>query len=158
MWAGLPSQKISPSEGSQSPEMVLMVTDLPAPLSPTSAVTFPAGMLRFTLESAWTAPNALLTPRSSSSGVAASSLMLHYPLRCRRLGPDDSLRHRPRSVAERGRIGSHFTWIDTSHGAAPMTRLLSRDACGLAVVGVGAGAQLRGWYEVVFDHGRVHVL
>ena len=41
MWAGLPSHRISPSVGSQSPEMVLMVTDLPAPLSPTSAVTLP---------------------------------------------------------------------------------------------------------------------
>ena len=34
MWAGLPSQRISPSVGCQSPEIVLIVTDLPAPLSP----------------------------------------------------------------------------------------------------------------------------
>ena len=34
--------RISPSVGSQSPEMVLIVTDLPAPLSPTSAVILPA--------------------------------------------------------------------------------------------------------------------
>ena len=49
--------------------MVLIVTDLPAPLSPTRAVTIPAGTVKSTLVSAWTAPNDLLTPRSSKSGT-----------------------------------------------------------------------------------------
>src|SRR5580698_4518125 len=73
-----PSHRISPAEGGHSPEIVLIVTDLPAPLSPASAVTLPGGTLRFTPLSACTAPNALLTFRSSSSGVA--SVMLAPPV------------------------------------------------------------------------------
>src|SRR5580693_4916767 len=79
MWAGLPCQRIWPSVGCHSPEIVLIVTDLPAPLSPTSAVILPAGTERLTLSSACTAPNDLLTPRSSRSGT--SSVMWWPPSR-----------------------------------------------------------------------------
>src|SRR6516165_12812896 len=68
---GLPSQRSWPSLGSQSPEIVLTVTDLPAPLSPARAVTFPAGTSKLTSSSAWTAPNTLLTPRNSRSGPSS---------------------------------------------------------------------------------------
>src|SRR4051812_40168349 len=53
------------------PEMILISVDLPAPLSPTSATTSPAETLNWTPSSAWTAPNRLMMPCSSSSGVAA---------------------------------------------------------------------------------------
>src|SRR4051794_26083125 len=50
------------------PAMPLMSVLLPAPLSPTSAVTLPAETSRSTPRSTWTAPKLLLMPRSCSSG------------------------------------------------------------------------------------------
>src|SRR5450756_671536 len=50
--------------------MHLVRTDLPAPLSPHSAVTCPAGRSRSTPDSAWTAPKCLLIPRNLSNGSA----------------------------------------------------------------------------------------
>src|ERR1700694_4122357 len=52
------------------PAMHLVRTDLPAPLSPQSAVTCPAGRSRSTLYSAWTGPKCFSTPRSLSNGSA----------------------------------------------------------------------------------------
>src|SRR3984885_10544667 len=66
---GFPSQTISPSSGAHSPAIVLMVTDLPAPLSPASAVTLPGGISMLILVSACTGPKRLVIPRSSSSGT-----------------------------------------------------------------------------------------
>src|SRR5580704_13443538 len=63
---------MSPCVGVQSPEIVLMVTDLPAPLSPASAVILPGGTVRFTPLRACTAPKTLLTPRNSSSGGSSA--------------------------------------------------------------------------------------
>src|SRR6266536_1495466 len=63
-WTGLPFQRISPLVGSQIPEMVLISVDLPAPLSPTRAVTWPADMSRSTPASACTGPKLLPSPRS----------------------------------------------------------------------------------------------
>ena len=68
----MPSQRISPSSGGHRPEIVLIVTDLPAPLSPTSAVTLPGGNVEVDRVSACTGPNVLLTPRSSRSGSRRS--------------------------------------------------------------------------------------
>ena len=68
---GLPCQKISPPLGSQMPEIVLISVDLPAPLSPTRAVTWPAGMSRSMSVSACTGPKFLPMPRSRSSGSAS---------------------------------------------------------------------------------------
>src|ERR1019366_3020405 len=45
-WIGVPFHSSSPAVGSQIPEMVLMRVDLPAPLSPTRAVTWPSGISR----------------------------------------------------------------------------------------------------------------
>src|SRR5215212_2240855 len=58
------------------PAMVLIRVDLPAPLSPTSAVTLPGRAAKSTSVSAWTAPKRLLTPRSSSRGAPSPSGML----------------------------------------------------------------------------------
>src|SRR6202012_249497 len=68
---GLPFQRIWPASGCQIPEIVLIRGDLPAPLSPTRAVTLPAGMVRLMSLSAWTGPKFLPTPRSSSSGASS---------------------------------------------------------------------------------------
>jgi len=63
-----PFQRILPDVGGQIPEIVLIMVDLPAPLSPTSAVIFPAGTSRSTLLSACTAPKFLEMPRRVNSG------------------------------------------------------------------------------------------
>jgi hypothetical protein len=47
----------------------LIVTDLPAPLSPASAVTLPGGTSKLIRVNACTGPNRLVTPRSSNSGA-----------------------------------------------------------------------------------------
>src|SRR5262245_46000830 len=47
-----------------------MSVDLPAPLSPTSAMTSPLRISKSTSVSACTEPNDLETPRSSSRGVS----------------------------------------------------------------------------------------
>src|SRR5581483_8984089 len=52
------------------PEMVLISVVLPAPLSPTMAVTCPGGMSRSMSASARTGPKFLPTPRSLSNGPA----------------------------------------------------------------------------------------
>src|SRR5450631_39265 len=62
------------------PAMHLVSTDLPAPLSPHSAVTLPDGRSRSTWYSAWTAPKCLsssLTLRSGSvvAGAGATAAM-----------------------------------------------------------------------------------
>src|SRR6266702_6003883 len=48
--------------------MHLTIVDLPAPLSPTSAVTSPAGAVKSTSCRTWTAPKLLLSPEICSSG------------------------------------------------------------------------------------------
>ena len=68
---GLPCQMISPPLGSQMPAIVLISVDLPAPLSPTSAVTCPAGISRLMSVSACTGPKFFPMPRSRSSGSAS---------------------------------------------------------------------------------------
>src|SRR6516165_249773 len=87
---GAPSQRIWPSLGAHRPDTVLIRTDLPAPLSPASAVTLPAGTVKSTVLRAWTAPNALLSPRSSSSSVSSS--MSVPPESCRRPNTDSDVR------------------------------------------------------------------
>ena len=52
--------------------MHLISVDLPAPLSPTSAMTSPAATWKSTSKSAWTAPKLLETPRSSRTGVSVT--------------------------------------------------------------------------------------
>src|SRR5919201_5677368 len=52
------------------PAMHLISVDLPAPLSPTSAITSPSRTSKSTSVSACTEPKCLLSPRTSSVGIA----------------------------------------------------------------------------------------
>src|ERR671919_301528 len=72
---GCPSNRYSPSSIWLMPAIVLIRVDLPAPLSPTSAVTLPAWAAKSTSVRAWTAPKRLLTPRSSSRGVPSAATL-----------------------------------------------------------------------------------
>src|SRR5438046_6603707 len=58
------------------PATHLISVDLPAPLSPTSAITSPLRTSRSTSVSAWTEPNDLETPRSSSRGTSDTAAPL----------------------------------------------------------------------------------
>src|SRR5919198_1752051 len=54
------------------PATDLLSVDLPAPLSPTSAITSPSRTSKSTSVNAWTDPNDLEIPRSSRRGVAVT--------------------------------------------------------------------------------------
>src|SRR5579871_6632533 len=69
---GFPSHEIVPASGLQRPEMVLIMVDLPAPLSPIKAVTRPRGTSRSTPVRARTGPKVFEMPRSESSGPSLS--------------------------------------------------------------------------------------
>src|ERR1044071_7392523 len=60
------------------PAMHLMRVDLPAPLSPTSAMTSPSRTSRSTSVSACTDPNDLKTPRSSRRGLSLTSRFISH--------------------------------------------------------------------------------
>src|ERR1700690_3910862 len=79
MWASWPSKKISPLSQPWIPAMHLMRVDLPAPLSPTSAMISPARTSKSTSDSACTEPNDLVMPRSSRSGVVAFTVREFLP-------------------------------------------------------------------------------
>src|SRR6266542_586764 len=70
MTTGFPSKRISPSSGAWMPATHLTRVDLPAPLSPTSAMTSPGLTSKSTSVSACTDPNALEMPRSWRIGVS----------------------------------------------------------------------------------------
>src|SRR5207253_2080774 len=55
------------------PATHLISVDLPAPLSPTSAITSPARTSKSTSVSAWTDPNDFETPRSSRRGCSLTA-------------------------------------------------------------------------------------
>ena len=67
---GSPSMRISPPSGRWIPVSTLTIVDLPAPFSPTSAVTVPACSSSETPESARTPGNVLVMPSSASTGGA----------------------------------------------------------------------------------------
>src|SRR4051794_23341470 len=66
---GLPSNSYSPSSKAWMPAMPLIRVLLPAPLSPTSAVTLPGLTSRSTPRSTCTAPKLFWIPRRLSNGV-----------------------------------------------------------------------------------------
>src|ERR1700694_5731071 len=81
------------------PAMHLINVDLPAPLSPTRAITSPARTSKSTSLSACTEPKLLLIPRTASAGttaVGAAGLVAVIPEE--RTGGDTSRRPRPRAV------------------------------------------------------------
>src|SRR3954452_5191239 len=67
---GSPSKRTSPASEDWAPDRPLIRVDLPAPLSPTSAVTLPASTLMFTPLSTSTGPKLLRMSRSSMIGTA----------------------------------------------------------------------------------------
>ena len=77
---GQPSKSISPSSKGSIPAMHLINVVLPAPLSPTSAVTSPGPTSRSTSRRTWTAPKLLLIPRGTAAGPAAVPRRPGYPL------------------------------------------------------------------------------
>src|SRR5579862_9780383 len=70
MSASRPSKRISPLSGACVPATHLIRVDLPAPLSPTSAITSPIRTSKSTSVRACTDPNDFVMPRSSRSGVS----------------------------------------------------------------------------------------
>src|SRR5436190_19206783 len=90
MPTGWPSQRIWPSSRGWMPAIVLIIVDLPAPLSPTSAMTSPESTWKSTPASAVTAPKRLKTPFSSSRGCP----LIDSPLATRRGRRGAPSRHR----------------------------------------------------------------
>src|SRR6478736_4775618 len=76
MCAGRPWNRTSPASNGKMPATHLMSVDLPAPLSPTSAVTSPGSATRSTPRRACTAPKFLWPPRTSRGGGGVR-LLLH---------------------------------------------------------------------------------
>src|SRR5882724_572968 len=74
MWTGFPSNKISPLSGVLIPATHLTKVDLPAPLSPTSAMTSPSRTSKSTSASACTDPNDFEMPRSWRIGVSLTGV------------------------------------------------------------------------------------
>src|SRR4051812_33136970 len=90
IFTGLPSKKICPSSIGWMPATDLISVDLPAPLSPTSAITSPLRTSKSTSLSAWTEPNRFVTPRSSRIGVGVALTGRFVP----RWGRSDERPHR----------------------------------------------------------------
>src|SRR3954454_20611430 len=106
------------------PPMHLTNVDLPAPLSPTSAVTWPGYTTKSTSRSTCTGPKLLSMPRSSSRGVSVTTVPFHD-------------RAGGRHGTPTGRIGVGQSLLDTglrAHG------------------GVVAGAKVGDRDELVGDH------
>ena len=101
MLTGVPSKRISPLSIGWIPAMHLMSVDLPAPLSPTRAMTSPGETWKSTSNSAWTAPKLFETPCSSRTGVSVTSkspLGLSGPGASGRGAPEPILYCRPISL------------------------------------------------------------
>src|SRR5689334_17576467 len=73
MLTGWPSKTTSPESAAWIPAMHLISVDLPAPLSPSSAITSPRRTSRSTSVSACTEPNDFETSRSSRTGVSTAT-------------------------------------------------------------------------------------
>src|ERR1700742_2594446 len=149
-WTGRPCQRIWPASGCQMPEIVLIRVDFPAPLSPTSAVTWPAGTVRLMSLRARTGPKFLPMPRSSSRGVSPPERSAGLLVGAAGDGARPPLAGRAPSAAL-GVVTKHVR-SGADDGSASW-----RDVVGLAVCSVTPGAQLLGRHELVRDHGLVHV-
>ena len=86
-------ERSRPRPSGGCPAMHLISVDLPAPLSPTSAITSPRRTSKSTSVSAWTEPNDLVTPRSSRRGVSLTQGVSHTTGDGRRR-PEGRLRRR----------------------------------------------------------------
>src|SRR5215467_6516683 len=148
MWTGRPSHLISPPLGSQMPAMHLISVVLPAPLSPTSAVTCPAGMSRLTFVRACTGPKLLPTPRSCSrapdDGSAGLCCVDHWPGGAPPAGAGGASSGCPRFTTDGGFRYSESSCLPRYPGCLTGCLVLGR-------------AQLAGWHELVCDDCRVHI-
>src|ERR1044072_1216395 len=79
MFTGGPSKGISPLSIGWTAAMHFVSVDLPAPLSPTRAMTSPGDTWKSTSNSAWTAPKLFETPCSSSTGVSLTFSLSSSP-------------------------------------------------------------------------------
>jgi len=70
---GAPSNSIVPVSACSTPDKILIIVDLPAPFSPTSACTRPAWMLISALRIARTAPKLFAIPRISRRGGCSTA-------------------------------------------------------------------------------------
>src|SRR5829696_5368282 len=75
MWTVSPSKATSPESAWWIPATHLIRVDLPAPLSPTRAITSPGRTSKSTSLSAWTEPKLFEIPWSSSRGVGAEAVV-----------------------------------------------------------------------------------
>src|SRR5262249_38142557 len=66
---GFPATRISPASGGWTPDRHLISVDLPAPFSPTSAVTSPSSAQSETPSSAVTPPKCFVSRTASRTGV-----------------------------------------------------------------------------------------
>src|SRR5664279_3613889 len=109
------------------PEMVLIMTDLPAPLSPANAVTWPAGMSRSTSVSAFTGPNvpALLAWRSSPMRPLA---LRAWAFGCSRTFAPCSLRPTPNTSLLRPLSPASSVWR-SQHGRTSEAKPSTPAAC-----------------------------
>src|ERR1044071_5573818 len=73
MFTCSPAKTIWPSSIGWMPAMHLISVDLPAPLSPTSAMTSPGATWKSTWYRACTAPKLFDTPRNSRIGLSLTS-------------------------------------------------------------------------------------
>src|SRR5690606_10718536 len=71
---GCPARRTSPSSGLTLPATILQSVLLPEPFDPIRTCTSPASRVRSPRLSAWVAPYALRTPRSSSSAMLVLGL------------------------------------------------------------------------------------
>src|ERR1044072_360666 len=86
MCTSRPSNRTSPLSGVCVRATHLIGVDLPAPLSPTSAITSPRRTSKSTSSSACTEPNVFVMPRSSRRGVSVTVARFLTRWRGRRLG------------------------------------------------------------------------
>src|SRR5256885_16352977 len=75
-----PSHSIVPSLAGPTPEITLTSVDLPAPLSPTSATTWPGNTSISASVRACTAPKRFEIPLSDRTGVAGAGAGAQIPL------------------------------------------------------------------------------
>src|SRR6266699_294289 len=150
------------------PEIVLMSVLLPAPLSPTIAVTWPTGMSRSMAVKARTGPKFLPMSASRSSGWAPSCPLASWApawspaagawtcsVSCACAAWSDSGADARPAVA--GRASSALGLVTGRASLRSANWRSLRDSGGLAGSRELPDAQLRGLHELVRDDGRGHV-
>src|SRR5690554_1182778 len=129
--------------------MILTVTDLPAPLSPTRAVTWPDGSVRFTPRRARTAPNSLRTSSRRSSGSAWA-----LPPARAACEPKGRLLPYPRGRALLLEAGAELIGRDEAVGHHCLRHVLGRDPDGREQDGRHVGATFGVGRNAVHQGGR----